>query len=329
MRPKAIIPVAGVGTRLRPHTHTVPKALITVAGKPILAHILDELPRLGIDEVVLVVGHMGDQITKFVTERYTKLKVEFVEQTERLGLGHAVHLTAAHGRGRPLLIILGDTIFQADFTEVLGSAEDRIGVKEVEDPRRFGVVEVQDGYVRRLVEKPDRPTSNLAIVGIYWVSDSGPLYEALSAIVTGGQRTKGEYQLTDALQRTIDAGRRMRPFRVDAWFDCGKRETLLATNRHLLELRRPELACRIEGAQIIEPVAIDPTAEVVGSIIGPYVTIAARATVRSSIVRNSIINEAALVEDMLLDASVVGDHAVVRGAFRKLSVGDSSEIQLT
>jgi len=329
MRPKAVIPVAGVGTRLRPHTHTVPKALITVAGKPILAHILDELPRLGIDEAVLVVGHMGDQITKYVTERYPQLKVDFVEQTERLGLGHAVHLTASYGRGRPLLIILGDTIFQADFTEVLGCPEDRIGVKEVDDPRRFGVVELQDGYVKRLVEKPDHPTSNLAIVGLYWVSDSGPLYDALADIVRNDQRTKGEFQLTDALQRMIDAGRRMRPFRVDGWFDCGKRETLLATNRHLLELKRADVPCLIEGAQIIEPVAIDPTAEVVGSIIGPYVTIAARATVRSSIVRNSIINEAALVEDMLLDASVVGDHAMVRGAFRKLSVGDSSEIQLT
>jgi glucose-1-phosphate thymidylyltransferase len=329
MRPKAVIPVAGVGTRLRPHTHTVPKALITVAGKPILSHILDELPRLGIEEAVLVVGHMADQITRFVVEKYPRLKVEFVEQTERLGLGHAVHLTAAQGRGRPLLIILGDTIFEADFTEVLGSADDRIGVKEVEDPRRFGVVEVENGYVRRLVEKPDRPASNLAIVGLYWFSDSGPLYEALSGIVGGEQRTKGEYQLTDALQRMIDNGRRMRPFRVDGWFDCGKRDTLLATNRHLLELKHAELAHRIEGAQIIEPVAIDPSAEVVGSIIGPYVTVAARAVVRNSIVRNSIINEAALVEDMLLEASVVGDLAVVRGAFRKLSVGDSSEIELT
>jgi glucose-1-phosphate thymidylyltransferase len=329
MRPKAIIPVAGIGTRLRPHTHTVPKALLTVAGKPILAHILDELPGLGIDEVVLVVGHMGDQITKYVGEKYPRLRCEFVVQSERSGLGHAVHLTEAQAKGRPLLIILGDTIFQADFTEVLGCADDRIGVKEVDDPRRFGVVEVRDGYVTRLVEKPDHPTSNLAIVGIYWVSDSAPLYEALGEMVRQGRRTKGEFQLTDALQMTIDAGRRMRPFRVDAWFDCGKRETLLATNRHLLELGREAASPRIEGAQIIEPVAIDPTAEVVGSIIGPYVTIAARAVVRSSIVRNSIINESALVEDMLLDASVVGDHAVVRGAFRKLSVGDSSEIQLT
>jgi glucose-1-phosphate thymidylyltransferase len=328
MRPKAVIPVAGVGTRLRPHTHTVPKALITVAGKPILAHILDELPRLGIEEVVLVVGHMGDQITKYVTERYPHLKAEFVEQADRLGLGHAVYLTEPYGRGRPLLIILGDTIFQADFTEVIGSLEDRIGVKEVEDPRRFGVVDVKDGYVVRVTEKPDKPTSNLAIVGLYWLSDSTPLYDALSKLVKEDRRTKGEYQLTDALQMMIDGGRRIRPFRVEAWFDCGKRETLLATNRHLLELKRPEVPSRIEGAQIIEPVAIDPTAEVVGSIIGPYVTIAARAVVRSSIVRNSIINEAALVEDMLLDASVVGDHAVVRGAFRKLSVGDSSEIQL-
>ena len=326
---RAIIPVAGVGSRLRPHTHTVPKALIHVAGRPILAHILDDLVRLGVEDVVLVIGHMGDRIREYVDAEFPKLNRWYVEQPERLGLGHAVRTTREHVIGHPAFIVLGDTIFRADFSEIVGSAESRIGVKEVEDPRRFGIVEMKDGYASRLVEKPDQPTSNLAIVGVYAIADTNLLFEALDTLVEKDLRTKGEYQLTDALQIMIERGHKIRPFVVDGWYDCGNTETLLETNRELLELKGPpQPPPHPEGSVIVPPVAIDPTAVIERSIVGPNVSIAARAVVREAIVRDSIVNEDAVVEQILLDGSVIGENALVRGTFRHLNVGDSSEVRM-
>jgi glucose-1-phosphate thymidylyltransferase len=326
-RPIAVIPVAGVGTRLRPHTHTVPKALLHVAGKPILAHIVDELIALGVDEMVFVVGHMGDRIREYVDRSY-RIPVHYVEQEERKGLGHAVHLTESVVGGRPVLIVLGDTIFKADFSGVLAGERSLVGVKEVEDPRRFGIAETRNGTVTHLVEKPDRPTSNLALVGIYYLRNSPLLFACLREIVNERHLlTKGEYQLTDALELMIERGESIGTFPVAGWYDCGKTETLLETNRDLLDLANG--AREIPGNIVKPPVAIDPTAVIENSIVGPYATVAAGASVRNSVVKNSIINENASVEDILLDASVVGDHAVVRGAFKRLNVGDSSEIQLS
>src|SRR5437867_201680 len=166
-RPIAIVPAAGIGTRLRPHTHTQPKVLLHVAGKPILAHILDDLVALGIRHAVLIVGYMGEQVREYVNRHYGNLKVDYVEQEERLGLGHAVSLAEPHADDRPLLIILGDTIFEADLKRVLAAGTSSIGVKAVEDPRRFGIVERDaTGRITRLVEKPEHPTSNLAITGL-------------------------------------------------------------------------------------------------------------------------------------------------------------------
>jgi len=325
---RAIIPAAGVGTRLRPHTHTMPKALIHVAGKPILAHILDDLEALGVKDVVLVVGHMGDHIREFVDTNYAHLNRAYVEQPERLGLGHAVRMTRQHVFGHPALIVLGDTIFRADFSEIVAGGDSRIGVKEVDDPRRFGIVEVKDGVAVRLVEKPDQPTSNLAIVGVYYISDSPLMFDALDTLVAKDLRTKGEYQLTDALQIMIERGHRIRPFTVEAWYDCGKTETLLETNRDLLELKAEPPPRSLPGTVFVPPVAIDPTAEIHNSIVGPHVSIAARAIVRDAIVRDSIVNQDASVEQILLEGSVIGDNALVRGTFRHLNVGDSSEVRM-
>jgi glucose-1-phosphate thymidylyltransferase len=325
-KPVAVIPVAGVGSRLRPHTHTVPKALINVAGKPMLAHILDELISIGVTDAVFVVGHMGDQIRDYVESHY-KFNATFVEQPDRKGLGHAVYLTREVVGDRPVLIILGDTIFRADFRGVLSAGVSQIGVKEVEDPRRFGVAIVRDGLVTELIEKPDQPVSKLAIVGIYYIAHSKLLYDSLAEMIRGELTTKGEYQLTDALQMMIGKGETMKVFPVEGWYDCGKTETLLATNRDLLDLE--SVPREFPGSLVVDPVAIDPSALVINSIIGPYVTIAAGATVKNSIVRNSIINENASVEDILVEASLVGESAAVKGSFKKLNVGDSSEVELS
>lgn len=325
--PVAVIPVAGVGTRLRPHTHTVPKALINVAGKAMVAHILDELLALGVRDYVLVVGYMGDRIRTYVNKHYPDLDVKFVEQPERRGLGHAIHLTRDAVGDRNTIIVLGDTLFRVDFKGVLEKQVSQIGVKEVEDPRRFGIVEMDGENVGRFVEKPEHPTSRLAIVGIYYIVDSPALYGALEKLIRTGQATRGEYQLTDALQDMLEGGVPMQTFPVEGWFDCGKRETLLETNRSLLDLNAT--LPRLEGSVVIPPVAVDPSAVVRHSVIGPYATIAAGALIEESVIRNSIVNEGAHVSRMLLDESLVGEDALVEGAYRHLNVGDSSELNLS
>jgi len=321
---RAIIPVAGVGSRLRPHTYSVPKVLLNVAGKPILGHILDKLMSAGITEATIVVGYLGEMIQEFVRSSYPSLHVDYVEQEEALGLGHAIYLSR-HTIGRdPLLIILGDTIFDVDLGPVLRGGVSSLGVKAVDDPRRFGVAEIAEGMIRRLVEKPEKPTSNLAVVGLYYIRNAALLVECLTDIVERDVRTRGEYQLTDALQRMIERGERMTTFLVEGWYDCGKPETLIATNRALLEKHSTSRV--IDGVVVVEPVYIASTAVLENCVIGPNTTVSAGAVVSDAIVRNSIIGESAQVRKALLDNSIVGPGAVVRGSYKRINVGDSSEI---
>jgi len=324
--PVAVIPVAGVGTRLRPHTHTMPKALLHVAGKPMVAHILDELRDAGVRDFVLVIGYMGDRVRSTISRLYPDLNLTFVEQPEQRGLGHAIYLTRDAVGKRDAIIVLGDTLFRVDFRQVFDRHVSRIGVKEVEDPRRFGVVDMQGEKVRRFVEKPQHPPSKLAIVGIYYIVDTPALYGALDEMITSDRSTRGEYQLTDALQTMLERGVPMEVFPVDGWYDCGKPETLLETNRALLDLdhRVPKL----EGSVVIPPVAVAPDAVVKESVIGPYATVASGATIERSIIRNSIVNERAHVTGVLLDASLIGEDAVVEGVPWNMNIGDSSEMHL-
>jgi glucose-1-phosphate thymidylyltransferase len=322
---KAIIPAAGIGTRLRPHTYTLPKALLYVAGKPIIAHILDDIVPLEPSRFVLIVGYKGELIRSFVQEHYPKLPVEFVFQEERRGIGHAVDLARHVADGdEPLLIVLGDTIIKTDLKAVVARKTHVLGVKEVEDPRRFGVAEVTGDRITRLVEKPSEPTSNLALVGLYYFQQGGPLFEAIRHNIERNVTTNNEYQITDALQLMIERGAEFAPFVIDEWFDCGKPEAMLETNRKLLK-NAPSVR-PIEGSIIIPPVSISPGAEIVNSIIGPYVSIAERAVVHSSVIRDSVLAEGATVTDALLESSLIGTNAVIRGGFKKLDVGDSSEI---
>lgn len=324
---KAVIPVAGIGTRLRPHTHTIPKALVPVAGKPIVGHILEEMEPMGVEEVVLVTGYMGDRVKEYVAEAYPRLNVCCVDQEERKGLGHAIYLTRECVEEGPLLIVLGDTIVTADYSALARGDRTLIGVKEVEDPSLFGVVEVDDGRVSGLVEKPDTPPSNLAIVGLYYIADVRLLYDSLSEVIERDIRTKGEYQLTDALKIMLERGEEMGTFPVEGWYDCGRPETLLEANRVLLE-RSGGNGEETEGAILLPPVSIDPTAEIERSVVGPYVSVAAGASIRDSVVRDSILNAGAVVERSVLGQSLVGEAAVVKGHFQKLNVGDSSEIDM-
>jgi glucose-1-phosphate thymidylyltransferase len=322
-RPTIIIPAAGIGSRLRPHTHTIPKSLLHVAGKPILGHILDSIAGIDPAEIVIVTGFLGDKVQEYVSEHY-RLRTRFVEQAELLGLGYAVHLALKAIGDGPVMILLGDTIVETDMAAFMQEGSNVLGLTPVEDPTRFGIAEVVDGMVIAMEEKPAQPRTNLALIGLYYISDTAPLRRHLNELVVKNITTKGEIELTDALQRMIDDGGRFRAFTVDGWYDCGKRETLIATNRHLLEKIAPNPVR--DGSVIIPPSYVAPTAVVESSIIGPYVSISDKAVVAGSIIRNSIIGYRAEVRHALLSDSLIGHNAVVFGDFRALNVGDSSEI---
>ena len=321
---KAIIPVAGEGTRMRPYTYVRPKALLHVAGKPILAHILDKLVDHGIDEVTLIVGHLGEKIKEYVTSSYD-FPAHFVEQTVRQGIAHALFLAKDFVGNEPLFIVLGDTIFETDLDPVFKGQHTSLGIKEVEDPRRFGIVVVKNGFVQKVVEKPEKPETNLALVGMYYIKDPKLLIDCIEEMIQKDMRTKGEFQLTDAFEMMIAKGHKITTFNVEHWYDCGKPEALLATNRHLLEIKGQDHT--VDGSVIHPPVFIEESAVLKSSVIGPHVSVAAGARVQHSIIRDSIVGEEAFVSNSILDNSLVGDRAVVKGSFNKLTIGDMSEVE--
>lgn len=323
----AIIPVAGIGTRLRPFTHTLPKVLVNVAGKPILGHILDALVAQGVTSATIVTGYKGDLVEDYVRTTYS-LDVTFVQQDEMLGLGHAIWVARESLADEPVLIILGDTVFDVDLGILRTAALSSLGVKHVDDPRRFGVVITNPGgFVTRLVEKPETPVSTMAIVGLYFIKNPRVLRACLDDLIERDLRTKGEYQLTDALQLMVDRGETFTTFPVDGWHDCGKPETLLETNRFLLN-QRPPLASPA-GCVVVPPAHIDPTAIVEHSVIGPFASISKGAVVRNSIVRDSIICDDATVVDITLDGSIIGENAEVSGRFASINIGDASVVRLS
>ncbi len=325
---KVVIPLAGFGTRLRPHTFTKPKPLVNVAGKPVLAHILDPLVSVGVEEMVFIVGHLGEQIQKYVAEHYN-VRAHYVEQKELKGQAHALHLAREHLTG-PLLVIFVDTIFEADLSRLPTDCDGIFYVKEVEDPRRFGIaiLDEEQRYVARVVEKPKDPVSNLAVIGAYYIREGERLRDAVGELLRRDIKTKGEYYLADALQLMIDDGAKFIPVTVDVWEDCGKPEAVLQTNRYLLT----KTGGRVGGSRdsiIVPPVYIADSAKVEHSVIGPYVTIAEGAVVRRSIIKDSIINAGACIEDAMLNLSIIGDNAHVRGSYDQLNVGDSSLVDAT
>ncbi len=323
---KAIIPVAGQGTRLRPHTHTVPKAMLHVAGKTIIEYILDEISATEPDEYVFIIGYLGEKLRNFL-EKKIKKPLHFVVQKETLGIAHALREAREFLDDGPLFIVLGDTIFQADLDRIVKKGTSAIGVRVVEDARRFGVVVLEGDRAVKLVEKPQSPISNLAIAGVYYISDPGLLVKCLDRVVEEDIKTRGEYQLTDALQLMVDAGHEIETFPIEGWFDCGEPGALLETNRSLLA--RVEEIPKRPGSIIIPPVWIDESAAIQNSIIGPNVSVAGGAIVKDSIVRDSILSEYAAVENLILHSSIIGDRATAQGKAASLNVGDSSQVELT
>lgn len=330
---KVIIPLAGSGKRMRPHTWSKPKPLLNVAGKPVLGHILDKLADLDVevDELIFIVGWLGDQIQEYYETSGYPYPACYVEQRQLLGQAHAIWLAREHLTG-PVLIIFVDTIFIADLGGLETSELDAVlYVREVEDPRRFGVAVLDgEGLVSRLVEKPDSFDNRLAVIGVYYVHDSGWLLRAIEELMARDIQTKGEFYLADAYSLMIQQGARFGVREVSVWEDCGTPKDVLMTNRYLLEHGQSteDIASTVRSV-IIPPVYIAPSAQVEHSIVGPYVTIAENSVVKQSIVRDSIIDEGAYIDDTMLDRSLIGKDAVVRGRYRVLNVGDSSRVDFT
>ena len=328
---KAIIPVAGAGTKLRPHTYTQPKALIPLAGKTVLSIIVDQLVAGGINEFVFVVGYLGEKIQDYVKAQYPDITAHFIFQNDRQGIGHAIRLTRNVVDGDEALIVLGDTICEFDVKEVIRSEVSMIGIKKVDDPRSFGVAEICDGTdVAHVVEKPHIPKSNMALVGVYKIKETPLLFECLENNISQGIKTHGEFGITDAIDCMIRKGVSFKAFKVAAWFDCGKRDTLLESNATLLKKfgAKAESSADYDNTVIVQPVSIGKGCSIKNSIIGPNVTIGDNTTVDYSIVKNSIIGAFSNLYDIVLDDSLIGSDTSIRGETRTLNIGDNTDIDL-
>jgi glucose-1-phosphate thymidylyltransferase len=326
---KAVIPVAGAGTKLRPLTYTQPKALIPIAGKTILSHIVDQLSEAGITEFIFIVGYLGEKIQDYVKQTYPNLTTHFVYQNERQGTGHAVELTKKLIGDEPIFVALGDTICEFDVKEIIDSPDSMIGIRKVDDPRDFGVATIdENGFIEHLVEKPAIPKSNIALVGLYKINETAVLFECLQQLFVENITTRGEYNLTDALACMIQKGTRFRSFKVANWFDCGKKESILETNATLLKKMGGHVPAAdiYKDTIIIHPVSIAEGCTISNAIIGPHVAIGPNTTITQSIIRDSIIGGYTNLHEVVLDNSLIGSDASVKGLSRSLNIGDNTEI---
>lgn len=320
-----IIPVGGLGTRLRPQTWSRPKPLVSVAGKPVLGHVLDTLSVLEIERAAFVTGFLGEQIEEYVRDHYD-FDAVFVEQDEPRGQSHAIVQAKGKVSG-PTLIVFPDMVFEAPLEQLPSiDADGAIFVKQVDDPRRFGIVMLDDGRATRLIEKPQEPESNLAIMGIYYVREVEDLFDAIERQMRDDIQTKGEYYLADAVQIMIDEGARFTTLPATVWEDCGTPDALLQTNRFLLD--RAHTCPAAPDSVVVPPVYVAESARVSGSVIGPNVSIGDNVVVENAIVRDSIVDEGATIDSVMLTGSIVGRDAAVRGEPLRVNVGDSSDIDL-
>jgi glucose-1-phosphate thymidylyltransferase len=326
---KVIIPLAGKGTRLRPHTHVTPKPMLKIAGKPVMSYLMDDLVRLGnVDEIIYITGHLKERVEAYAKREY-KLPSTFIEQVEQDGTAGAVALARDH-IDEPVLIVFVDTIFDADLTVIDRSTDDGIiWTKVVDDYQRFGVV-VTDAneYMTKIVEKPSEPISKRANIGLYYIRNWKLLYQGIDWVL-GRPKNKGEYYLTDAFQYMIDHGAKIKVTDVDAWYDAGKLDTLLETNRAMLErghARRPTGST--DGSRIIDPVYIEDGVKITNSTVGPNVSVGAGTIIDGSTIRDTIIGNKATIKTSQVNDSLIGDEAVLIGAKGAVNIGDHAEVRL-
>ncbi|MBW3554692.1 MAG: NTP transferase domain-containing protein [Gemmatimonadetes bacterium] len=326
---KVVIPLAGKGTRLRPHTYETPKPLMRVGGRPVMSYILDDLKALGVEEIVFITGYLKEKIEAYIGREYPKFKAHFVEQEVQDGTAGAVKLAEPY-IDEDLLIIFVDTLFDADLSLVKRLPESDAGViwaKEVEDYQRFGVIVTDDeGYMKRIIEKPQDPISKLANIGLYYIRDWEQLFAGIDETLRSTRGPGGEYFLTDAFQYMIDNGGKIRTEHVEGWYDCGKPETLIATNAHLLSTTRGRRPAGGSSCRMEDPLRVEEGVSLNACQLGPNVTIEEGTRIASSAIRDSIIGKDTVIEDCDLHDSIVGDRAVLRGVKGSVNVAADSQI---
>jgi len=326
---KVIIPLAGKGTRLRPHTHLVPKPMLKIAGKPVIDYVMDDLRKLGgVEEVIYITGHLKDRVEDYVRKN-TPWKSVFIEQTKQLGTAHAIGLAKPHV-DQPVMVIFVDTIFDADFGIIPKCTSDGIiWAKTVEDYQRFGVIVADSaGHMQRIVEKPSEPISKRANIGLQYVRNWALMFEGIDWVMTQPPN-KGEYYLTDAFQYMVDKGARLDVVDVDGWYDAGKIDTILETQQIMLEKRR--MARKPAGlagdAKIVEPVYIEDGVTIRNSTVGPNVAIGKGTVLEDVAIKHAIVGERCRLVKTRLHDSLIGDEVSIRGFRGQATLGDHSEVR--
>ncbi len=323
---KVIVPLAGKGTRLLPLTKRVPKPLVRVAGRPVMDYVMDMVRPLDVEELIVITGHLKDVVERYIIEHYD-VQAKFVEQKTLDGTAGAISLARPYVDG-PVLIVFVDTLFEADLSLIRTTEADGIiWAKEVEDYQRYGVLVTDHlGFMTRIVEKPDRPVSRLANIGLYYIRDWRTLFEGIAEVMRRTPGNGGEFYLTDAFQYMVDHGRKLRVAEATGWYDCGKVDTLLETNRHLLLNGRARIPAPEPGSTIRSPVYVDEGVTLHHATVGPNVTIEAGSEVRDSTIENSILGRNVRLIGAIVRDSVVGDDQVIEGKTIERSVLDAGEL---
>ena len=327
---KVIIPLAGKGTRLRPHTHITPKPMLKIAGKPVIDYVMDDLKQLGgVEEVIYITGHLKEKVEDYARKKYPWKSV-FIEQKEQRGTADAIALARPHV-DQPVMIIFVDTIFDADFSVIKTSNDDGIiWVKEVEDYQRFGVVVTdRNDHMTRIVEKPKEPISKRANIGLQYVKNWKLMFEGIDHVMKQPPN-KGEYYLTDAFQYMVEQGAKLKVVEVEGWYDAGKLDTLIETNRIVLEKRKMarKPATLSSDVKIVEPVYIEDGVTIKRSTIGPNVSISSGTVIEDSQIRDSLVGAKSQIRKANLHDSLIGDEVVIEGFRGDATIGDHSEIRV-
>jgi len=323
-----IIPAAGKGTRMRPLTWSLPKPLIPVAGRPVLAHVIDSLLDADVNHITLITGYLGDAIVSWARKEYPGIRIDFAEQKEADGLASAVLLAEPYVEDGPLMVVLGDTLFSADLSVLRGETRNMIVASPVEDPSRFGVVVMDGDKVAELVEKPSEPVSNLAIVGVYYFSDGKKIMANCRHLKQKKLTTKGEYQLTDAMQLMLNNREPFGILDIDGWFDCGKPETLLETNRVLLERNGSSGSPVLENSVVVAPCFFGEATVIRNSVVGPWFSGGAGVQIQNSVISDTIAGKGSQFRNVILKESITGERSVVQGTPAGMYTGDDSVAEI-
>lgn len=322
---KVIIPLAGKGTRLRPHTLTVPKPMLRVAGKPVMDYVLDDVRKLGdVSEVIYITGHLKEAVELHAKSAYPDMKASFIEQHVQDGTAGAVGLARSRV-DQPVLIIFVDTIFDADLSVIKTSTDDGIlWTKVVEDWHRYGVIVADEsGHMTKIVEKPTTPISKRANIGLQYVRNWKLLFEGIDHVMRQ-PKNKGEWYLTDAFQYMVDKGAKLKVAEAAGWYDAGQVDTILATNGVMLSKGRARRPAGLTDCTIVDPVYIEDDVTLTGSTIGPNVSISEGTSITGSTVRDTIVGRLSTIENSTLTGSIIGDHAVISNLTGTVSMGDCS-----